>query len=399
MGCVHPKTAESDGGDGAERESLLPANDYQDPGDGEYHIQPLPPSPTSDNPPPPLPTGIQAEGGRTGPINHSARRTRQGIRPQAAHSNPVGGLTPNGSRQWADPRLGESGAAQPASLPSETKLLEFTDTLPGHPSSPSSLPGRSPGTGQNEPDLPPGEESILTVRGREVFAHIKSAYAWRDRFGQPTQDFLALMDRLYMDCQLHLTALSSRGDLGSRREADALVGEMITLRNHWGPQLLPNSVCNAFVRERIPLTLGTNQRQFRIDCAQFFEAVPFYGAQQNNPGELMKLYRFSVYDVTKNEVVLRYYLERSNVIQLYHVLCFTCENFRGQVHPYGSEVPPYWEVRQHMLEDVYSRLLSALSRGVHPAPQAHASTIFPTDQNSPVIIQVGSPPVQASRKQ
>ena len=103
----------------------------------------------------------------------------------------------------------------------------------------------------------------------------------------------------------------------------------------------------------------------------------------------MKLYRFSVYDLLRNEVILRYYLERSNVTQLYHVLCFTCENYRGQVHPYGTESPSYWEVRQHMLQDVYSRLLSALSQGSVPAPQTHASTIFPaTRGEGPVIIQV-----------
>ena len=233
---------------------------------------------------------------------------------------------------------------------------------------------------------------IQTKKGKEVLVSLKKAYSWKDRFNQPCQDFLALMDRLYMECQLHLTALSSRGDVDSRREADAIVNEMIVLRNHWGSKLLPNSICNAFVRERIPQTLGMEQRQFRIDCAQFFEPVAFYGNQQGNPGELMKLFRFSVYDVTKNEVVLRYYLERSNVTQLYHVLCFTCENYRGQVQPYGSEVPSYWEIRQHMMEDVYSRLLSALSDGTHPAPQTHAATIFPATRGTgPIIIQVPTP--------
>ena len=239
---------------------------------------------------------------------------------------------------------------------------------------------------------------VKSIKGQEVLGNIKKAYQWKNGFEQSSPEFLALMDRLFMECQLHLTALSSRGDLDSRKEADMLVNEMVNLRNHWGPNLLPKSICNAFVRERIPLTLGVDQRQFRIDCAQFFEPVPFYGNQQGNPGELMKLYRFSVYDISKNEVVLRYYLERSNVIQLYHVLCFTCENFRGQVHPYGAEIPSYWEIRQRMLEDVYSRLLSALSQGNHPPPRAHASTIFPaTSGGGPIIIQVPSPVVAGQK--
>ena len=212
-----------------------------------------------------------------------------------------------------------------------------------------------------------------TQRGKELMEELSRAYKWREQFTQPSSEFLTLMDRLYMECQLHLTMLSSRGDPESRREADTIVSEMVALRNYWGPQLLPSSTCNAFVRERIPLTLGVEQRQFRIDCAQFFEPVPFYGSQQTScPGELMKLYRFSVYSLATNEVVLRYYLERSNVIQLYHVLCFTCENYRGQVRPYGTEPPTYWEVRQHMLEDVYSRLMSGLSPTKHQPPKTQA---------------------------
>ena len=236
---------------------------------------------------------------------------------------------------------------------------------------------------------------VQTQRGNEIIANLKKAYEWKSKFETPSQQFLSLMDRLYMECQLHLTALSSQGDLDSRREADVIVNEMIFVRNHWGPKLLPSSICNAFVRERITLTLGVEQRKFRIDCAQFFEPVPFYGpsnTQSANHGELMKLYRFSVYDLSRNEVILRYYLERSNVTQIYHVLCFTCENYRGQVHPYGTESPSYWEVREHMLKDVYSRLLSALSQGSVPAPQTHASTIFPASRGEgPVIIQVPAP--------
>lgn len=236
---------------------------------------------------------------------------------------------------------------------------------------------------------PVTESDVHTTRGKTILASLQEAYKWKEKYSEPVPEFLSLMDRLYMECQLHLTALSSRADEESRREVDMIVQEMISLRNHWGQNLLPNSICNAFVRERIPLTLGHSQRQFRIDCAQFFEPVPFYGNQPGNPGELMKLYRFSIYDLSRNEVVLRYYLERSNVTQIYHVLCFTCDNYRGQVSPYGSECPSYWEIREHMLTDVNSRLLSALSHGTIQAPQPHAATIFPTVQGGgPIIIQI-----------
>ena len=234
-----------------------------------------------------------------------------------------------------------------------------------------------------------GGDTARTQKGQEVLEELSKAYRWREQFDHPSSEFLSLMDGLYMECQLHLTVLSARGDVDSRREADAIVSEMVALRNYWGPCLLPSSTCNAFVRERIPLTLGVEQRHFRIDCAQFFEPVPFYGNQQSSscPGELMKLYRFSVYNVATNEVVLRYYLERSNVIQLYHVLCFTCENYRGQVRPYGVEPPTYWEVRQNMLEDVYSRLLSGIAPTKHSPPKSQP-LYPPNTMGRPAHLQV-----------
>ena len=202
--------------------------------------------------------------------------------------------------------------------------------------------------------------AVTSERGKQLKEKLKEAYRWKERFQQPTQDFLGLMDHIFMECQIYLTLLSTKDTAESRREADALVDEMVAVRNHWGTKLLPVTICNAFVRERIPLTLGL--QQYRIDCAQFFEPIPFYVSQEQGKGELMKLYRFSVYDLTKNEVVLRYYLERSNVVKLYHVLCYSLGKQRGQVYPYGSECPSYWEIRKHMLSDACTRLQGGLFR-------------------------------------
>ena len=74
---------------------------------------------------------------------------------------------------------------------------------------------------------------------------------------------------------------------------------------------------------------------------------------------MMKLFRFSVYDLNKNEVVFRYFLERSNVLGVYYVLGFVTTNMRGQIHPYGDTCPKYWDLRKHMLSDVSSRLSRA----------------------------------------
>ena len=201
-----------------------------------------------------------------------------------------------------------------------------------------------------------GKPKIRTTRGKDLHNAIKQAYKLKGRYSDPSKEFLREMDKLFMDVQIYLTELSARQNAKtSHKEADALVDELIALRNHWGPRLLPSNVCNAFVRERIQLTVS--DVHYRIDCAQFFEPVPFY----TSPGtptssELMKIYRFSIYEMSRNEVVVRYYLERSNVVQLYHVLCFSWGSERGQVHPFGAECPSYWDIREQMMIDACTRL-------------------------------------------
>ena len=199
------------------------------------------------------------------------------------------------------------------------------------------------------------DKDIKTRKGQEILTKLCRAYRWKNDIEDTSQEFLAQMDRLYMECQLHLTALASRGDVESKREADVIVNEMVALRNHWGPGLLPNSTCNAFVREKIHLTLGVEQRQFRIECTQYFEPVPVSSLETGNPNEPLKLYRFSVYE--HERCVLRYYLHRFKATITHHVLL---ESKSRQIHSYGPELPSYWDIRQHLLEAVYSRLNDVL---------------------------------------
>lgn len=370
MGCIGSKVSgDADDGPGhpEQRQPLL-----QNSEDSEYRISPLAPdSPMINSTQPATLHAQQRAGGRNGMVVDASRFERSEVI--------TSGKSPE---TYTSTHLNRDSFSQ--SLPYNTTHIPNNQRL-----SSSENHANQHITRLARNQEPVSVRDVRTTRGKTILESLQEAYNWRAKYSQPVPEFLSLMDRLYMECQLHLTALSSRTDELSRREVDMIVEEMITLRNHWGQNLLPNSICNAFVRERIPLTLGHSQRQFRIDCAQFFEPVPFYGNQPGNPGELMKLYRFSIYDLSRNEVVLRYYLERSNVTQVYHVLCFTCDNYRGQVSPYGSECPSYWEIREHMLTDVNSRLLSALSNGAVQAPQPHAATIFPTVQgDGPIIIQI-----------
>ena len=198
-------------------------------------------------------------------------------------------------------------------------------------------------------------KSIRTGKGKDLYNGIKAYYKLKERYDHPSKEFLREMDKLFMEVQLYLTELSARSATSSHKEADSLVEELIALRNHWGLTLLPLNVCNTFVRERIQLTV--NGVRYRIDCAQFFEPVPFFSSPSApSSGELMKLFRFSIYEMSRNEVIMRYYLERSNVVQFYHVLCSSWGNQRGQVYGFGSECPSYWALHDKMIQDAGERL-------------------------------------------
>ena len=191
--------------------------------------------------------------------------------------------------------------------------------------------------------------SITTEQGQALLAEIKDSYQWKERFPSTNQEFITLMSQLFIKCQTHCTELSSLSTPEAEKEADTIIEELIAVRNHWGPNLFPPNI-TALARESITLNLGG--KEYRIDSAQYFEPVPYYEGGGN---ELMKLHRFSVYDVSTNEIILRYFLERSNIMQLYHVLCFALPDCRGQIQPYGLDCPSYWQMRGDVLKDMERR--------------------------------------------
>ena len=227
------------------------------------------------------------------------------------------------------------------------------------------------------------ERDVLTAKGKQIYAAIKQAYKWQ--YNQPTQEFVARMDDLFSKCRLHMASLATQCSLERRREIDLFARELSAIRVQWGQKLLPDTALNSFVRESIPIKLETDAGtvvHFRIDCAQFFKPVPFYDNKPNNPGKLMKIYRFSVYDST-GDVIFRYYLEQSCLVQLVHILCFQVVypgggHQHGQIHPYGSEEPSYWDLRHHVLQDFPARVKSLfLKPGAPAAPCVVGSSSRP----------------------
>ena len=222
---------------------------------------------------------------------------------------------------------------------------------------------------------------VKSVKGNGVLRSLQEAYSWKEVYNQPTLEFSYKTNVLFTTCEQHLSELSATLTEQTKLECDVLVRELLNLRAHWGTGLLPLSMRNAFVRERISCKIGPNRKEYRIDCIQFFEPIVFYGNSPGKQEDLVKLFVFVVNDLETEEVVIRYYLERSFLFDFYHVLCFFQGSTRGQLKPYGSICPSYWVVRQDMIENAKTHLESIVSKSDQPGLQPIAATIFPTPRN------------------
>ena len=245
-------------------------------------------------------------------------------------------------------------------------------------------------TEKEKPLSPPPNSLVLSRDGEMIKKALQDAYSWAEMYTDPTPDFSFKMNHLFTKCESHFTFLSKEGSQRDKRECDFLVQELLQLRAHLSPRLLPLATRNAFMRERISVTMGegSEEHQFRIDCIQFFEPIVFYGNSLGKKEDLVKLYVFVVTDLKKDAVLIRYYLERSFLYDFYHVLCYFKDNNRGQLKPYGTSCPTYWTIRQDMYQNTKHHLREAviqasssytLSNRHHPT----MSTYFPDGRVTP----------------
>ena len=160
------------------------------------------------------------------------------------------------------------------------------------------------------------------------------------------------MKELFSYCVSHLAALSFYNSEEAHKEADTIVTELIALRNHLGEKLIQWS---GFTREQIKVA----ETKYRIDCIQYFEPVPYYAHRLKDQAGVMKLYTFKVNDLSSNEVIMYYHLEKTNVLQEYYVLCYAWVSnnvqHRGQLVPYNEECPSYWTLRKDVLHAFQNR--------------------------------------------
>ena len=172
-----------------------------------------------------------------------------------------------------------------------------------------------------------------------VLGQIQEARHWKGKVDSPTDEFLNAVGPQFDRWREVLTELSSAD---RRADADRICAAIHELQRDWGAKLFPLERFEAFGRDRFVF------RDLRIDAAEFFAPVPYY------PGDatIVKLFRFSVYRA--NKVVLRYYLEKSNILEVFYVLTRVdpASNSHAQIKPYGRAAPDYWDLKHNVLNDL-----------------------------------------------
>lgn len=221
---------------------------------------------------------------------------------------------------------------------------------------------------------------ITSERGLSIRDTLHQRYQLRDHYPSPTLDFSLKISQLVQACEEHISMLAADGTVPCQSEADALVEELLRLRTHLGPELLPLSMKNAFYREKVSLHGGLPDRIFRLDCIQFFDPILFYGNSVGEPHELVKLYVFLLIETVKSSPFMTLYLERTcHGGEFYHCLCFFCEgNVRGQFHIYGDRCPSYWELRGDVIHNAKQTVEHIASGGVEPLPETICVTVLQT---------------------
>lgn len=128
----------------------------------------------------------------------------------------------------------------------------------------------------------------------------------------------------------------------NRLKAEQIVSKLKELRNSLADKL-PIHDLESLKRDIFQVN------QYHVKAAEFFKPAEFY------PGDkfIMKLYRWSIYDVN-DCIVCRYYLERSEMIpgEPYYVLGKCYANRHEQIQPYGSTVPEYNAMKIHVINDL-----------------------------------------------
>ena len=185
---------------------------------------------------------------------------------------------------------------------------------------------------------------------KEVTSKLEKALCWTSKHDVAwSPKFSNSVNELFVDACEEMSRLS---EMGNCSMADEIARMILRLRVAWGSDVFEHLKIKSFPRERIETKNAT------VLAGQYFKPEQVYEGDDR----ICRLYFFEVRDAETNDFVFTYYLECSNILQTYHVLCLACSRGHLQVAKYGKTCPSYWTVREDMLRDFTCKEESALAK-------------------------------------
>ena len=183
---------------------------------------------------------------------------------------------------------------------------------------------------------------------RDLTSKLKKALCWTSKHDACwSVEFSESVNELFVDACRCMSDLAESEDYG---KADEIVKMILRLRTAWGNEAFEYLNIKSFPRERI------ETKNAVILAGQYFTPERFY----EDDDRLFRLFYFEVREAETNEFMFTYYLECSNILQKFHVLCLSCSGGHLQITKYGKNCPCYWSVREDMLRDFQYKEDSAL---------------------------------------
>lgn len=183
---------------------------------------------------------------------------------------------------------------------------------------------------------------------REITAKLEKALCWTSKHDISwSSEFSQSVNELFTEACEEMSRLAEGGDYST---ADEIVKMILRLRTAWGSEAFECLKIKSFPRERI------ETKNAIILAGQYFKPQQFY----ENDDRIFRLFFFEVMDAETTEFVFKYYLECSDILQKFYVLCLACSGGHLQIAKYGKNSPSYWTVRDDMLRDFNYKEDSAL---------------------------------------
>ena len=133
-----------------------------------------------------------------------------------------------------------------------------------------------------------------------------------------------------------------------QHDAERVVKEIMRLRNVLGDKFFEAARINAFGREI------TQMGPFLLTGGQYFKPVMV----NEDDDTIVKLFFFVISHAETAQVLFRYYLEHASFLDEYFALGLVIPEGHTQVEIYGSSCPPYWKIRQDVINNATIRLRS-----------------------------------------